>query len=321
MVERRTQPEVAVSRGGLARPETQADPYRRLPSIVFRLLREGSSASVWRVVTETLPLLVRHDFVRLSEVGADELRRALTGPPQLRRPAEEELDRGPRNPVSLPLVAHGVLLGELEVGRWNGRTFDESELAVLGAFAELAALALHKAHSAEELHRLAHTDPLTGLANRRGLTRALQDTGGARSLLLLDLDGLKEVNDELGYDEGDQVLRAAARALTSRLREGELAARLGGDEFVALLLADAEKRGTELNDAVDALPLPPAIRARFRGGSVGVVEPLPGEPPDDVLRRAAALMKERKRARKRGQPTSRPVAYMTPIPARKPPTA
>jgi diguanylate cyclase (GGDEF)-like protein len=197
-----------------------------------------------------------------------------------------------------------VLFGELEVGRWDGRAFGEPELSILGAFAELAALALHKAHAAEELHRLAHTDPLTGLANRRGLTQALREAGCERSLLLLDLDGLKEVNDELGYDEGDLVIQAAADLLRSRLGAGELAARLGGDEFVALLDRDAEERAAEVGQAVDALPLPPAIRSRFRGGSVGVVSPLPGEHPDDLLRRAAALMKARKQERKTSRPAS-----------------
>lgn len=290
---------MAVSRGDRPAQTGRPDPYRRLPSVVFRLLRVDSPAEVRSAVEETLPLLVPHDTLRLTETSADEVRRALTNgrEPQ---PAPDPPDGVPRNPVSLPLVAHGVLFGELEVGRFGGPGFDDRERAVLGAFAELAALALHKAHAAEELSRQAHTDPLTGLANRRGLMRALAAPGGRRTLLLLDLDGLKEVNDELGYDEGDLVIRASADALRARLREGELAARLGGDEFVALLDGDPELRGTELTAAIDGLDLPEAIRSRFRGGSVGVVEPRPGEAPDALLRRAAALMRERKRARKSG---------------------
>jgi diguanylate cyclase (GGDEF)-like protein len=298
MVERNAYRGVEVRRNGGARGAPKADPYRRLPSIVFRLLREETTQQVRAAVAETLPLLVQHDSLRLESVDPEEIRRALAATPGEASIGRPELDRAPRNPVSLPLVAHGVLLGELEVGRWNGRPFAEPELGVLAAFAELAALALHKAHAAEELHRLAHTDPLTGLANRRGLNRALEEAGCARSLLLLDLDGLKEVNDELGYDEGDLVIRAAADLLGSRLFAGELAARLGGDEFVALLDCDAEERAAEVGLAVDALTLPPAIRSRFRGGSVGVVSPLPDEPPDELLRRAAALMKARKRERK-----------------------
>jgi diguanylate cyclase (GGDEF)-like protein len=273
------------------------DPYRRLPGVVFRLLRADSPAEVHRAVEETLPLLVPHDTLNVRAADEDDVRRALRGDTAPRRPAAS--GEVPRNPVAVPLVAHGVLFGELEVGRFGGPPFDEREIEVLGAFSELAALALHKAHAAAELAQQALTDPLTGLANRRGLTRALAATEGERhALLLLDLDGLKEVNDELGYEAGDAVIRASADALRTLLRDGELGARLGGDEFVALLGEDAGPRGDELTRTIETLPLSAEIRGRFRGGSVGVVEPRPGEGADALLRRAATEMRERKRARK-----------------------
>ena len=221
----RVRTRVSVLSNGSAPRHTAPDPYRRLPGIVFRLMREEQPEHVRRVVAETLPLLVKHDSLRVTEVDRDEIRRALTQGDGSSRPLVETRGEAPANPVTLPLVAHGVLVGELEIGRWSGERFDESERAVLGAFAELVALALHKAHAAHELAQLAHTDPLTGLANRRGLTRALEDSVAGRSLLLVDLDGLKAVNDELGYDEGDLVICAAADAIRAQLREGELAAR------------------------------------------------------------------------------------------------
>jgi diguanylate cyclase (GGDEF)-like protein len=187
------------------------------------------------------------------------------------------------------------------VSRGDGDRFDEREVGVLRSFAELAALALYNAHVRAELVRLAHTDPLTGLANRRGLARALAAAEAPRSLLLLDLDGLKAVNDEVGYEAGDLVIRAAAGALTAELGGHELAARLGGDEFVALLDSGevgALERGARVTRALDELALPPAIRERFRGGSVGAVAALPGEDADELLRRAASHMRERKRARR-----------------------
>ncbi|TDB80671.1 bifunctional diguanylate cyclase/phosphodiesterase [Micromonospora sp. KC721] len=95
-------------------------------------------------------------------------------------------------------------------------------------------LAEREAHFRE----LAHTDPLTGLANRRGLLRELQrwgDEGGDRVLLGLDLDGFKNVNDMRGHDVGDLVLAEVGRRLRSNLRPGDLAARLGGDEFAVLM--------------------------------------------------------------------------------------
>ncbi|WP_420883947.1 putative bifunctional diguanylate cyclase/phosphodiesterase [Micromonospora sp. CPCC 205547] len=95
-------------------------------------------------------------------------------------------------------------------------------------------LAEREAHFRE----LAHTDPLTGLANRRGLLREMQrcaDEGVGCVLLGLDLDGFKNVNDMRGHDVGDMVLAEVGRRLRGNLRPGDLAARLGGDEFAVLM--------------------------------------------------------------------------------------
>jgi diguanylate cyclase (GGDEF)-like protein len=278
----------------------RADPYRRLPSIVFQLMREEKPEDVRGRIAAALQMLVPHDDHRLVEADPTLLWRELS---LGRAPGRVDVARQHRragNRLEIPLVAHGTLVGELEVSR-AGEPFDEREVDVLLSFAELAALALHNAHIRAELVRLAHTDALTGLANRRGLARALASGGGPRSLLLLDLDGLKAVNDEVGYDAGDLIICAAADVLRGELHEGEVAARLGGDEFVALLDAGelpALGRGARVTAALDELALPPPIRARFRGGSVGVVAALPGEDADELLLRAAAHMRERKRARR-----------------------
>jgi diguanylate cyclase (GGDEF)-like protein len=291
---------VVLRRPSAARRSLGADPYRRLPSIAFQLMREDTPDDVRRRIAAALDLLVPHDTLLLTDVDPGRLRNELAhGAPDgagVSRPSG-----GGAHLLEVSLVAHGVLVGGLEVGRNAGDPFDEREVDVLGAFAELAALALYNAHARAELVRLAHTDPLTGLANRRGLARALAAATAPRSLLLLDLDGLKAVNDEVGYEAGDLIIRAAAEALAAEVDEHELAARLGGDEFVALLdsgEAGALERGARVTRALDELALPPAIRARFRGGSVGAVAALPGEDADALLRRAASHMRERKRARR-----------------------
>jgi diguanylate cyclase (GGDEF)-like protein len=87
---------------------------------------------------------------------------------------------------------------------------------------------------------LAHTDPLTGLANRRGLLRALAEEVEPDKpcvLLGLDLDGFKNVNDMRGHDVGDDVLVEVGQRLRMNLRPGDVAARLGGDEFAVLMWA------------------------------------------------------------------------------------
>jgi diguanylate cyclase (GGDEF)-like protein/PAS domain S-box-containing protein len=103
-----------------------------------------------------------------------------------------------------------------------------------------------RAEAAERMAYLAHHDALTGLANRalllERLSKALSaEPAGARSaVLFFDLDGFKEVNDELGHAIGDRVLAAVAKRLLGSVRPGDLVARLGGDEFVVL----AERVGT-----------------------------------------------------------------------------
>ncbi len=115
------------------------------------------------------------------------------------------------------------------------------------AFVDLRLAHKQLAESESHYRELAHTDPLTNLANRRGLLRALfQDasTGAACVLLTLDLDGFKNVNDVRGHDAGDAVLIEVGQRLKLNLRPGDLAARLGGDEFAVLMWgrpADAKK--------------------------------------------------------------------------------
>jgi diguanylate cyclase (GGDEF)-like protein len=100
-----------------------------------------------------------------------------------------------------------------------------------------------------QLERLSQEDPLTGLANRRRWDAELgaacadaRERGGRLSLVLLDIDRFKEVNDRHGHTGGDEALRAIAALLKARVREGDLVARLGGDELAVLMPgADAER--------------------------------------------------------------------------------
>jgi diguanylate cyclase (GGDEF)-like protein len=116
-----------------------------------------------------------------------------------------------------------------------------------------ARLAEREAHFRE----LAHTDPLTGLANRRGLMGALASAVAAGEtvvLLSLDLDGFKHVNDMRGHDVGDAVLAEVGRRLRAHQGPGDLPARLGGDEFAVLTRrspADADRLARALLDALD----------------------------------------------------------------------
>jgi diguanylate cyclase (GGDEF)-like protein/PAS domain S-box-containing protein len=94
----------------------------------------------------------------------------------------------------------------------------------------------------QRLELLAELDPLTNLANRRGLMNSIGhlSTDSGVAVVFIDLDGFKSVNDTLGHDEGDRVLTRVAAAISDQIRDCDLAARLGGDEF-AVVLAEADQ--------------------------------------------------------------------------------
>ena len=141
----------------------------------------------------------------------------------------------------------------------------ESE-RTLTVIAQQAAAVIQTVQLHEEARRLAVTDPLTGLHNRRffldRLIEHLQRAeryGAKLALLLLDFDYLKEVNDFHGHQVGDRALRAVGRLLESCLRESDEVARIGGDEFAAVLLqADGaliETVHDRMRAAIDGLEL------------------------------------------------------------------
>nr|BFE60872.1 hypothetical protein GCM10020063_053980 [Dactylosporangium thailandense] len=161
-------------------------------------------------------------------------------------------------------------------------------------------LELRQLHG-ELRHRATH-DALTGLANRALLAERLAALAPAASLsiLVLDLDGFKQVNDRHGHHTGDELLVAAARRLTARVRADDLAVRLGGDEFAVVLPdTDADVARRLARALTEALSEPYALsgtEARV-GASVGVATGTPAG-LDALLRDADAEMYRIKTARK-----------------------
>ncbi|HEX2235221.1 MAG TPA: sensor domain-containing diguanylate cyclase, partial [Actinomycetota bacterium] len=150
---------------------------------------------------------------------------------------------GARNLLVTPLVADGNRLGVLVVEqRRRGHRLERRVLSTIGQFSSHAALALRNAWLLEEVRRMADTDALTGLENRRSFERAVERevaralrTGEQLTLVLLDIDHFKDLNDRHGHQVGDRVLRATGAALRAASREFDIAARYGGEEFVVLL--------------------------------------------------------------------------------------
>ncbi|MDG9924315.1 MULTISPECIES: EAL domain-containing protein [unclassified Pseudomonas] len=159
-----------------------------------------------------------------------------------------------------------------------------------------------------QLESQAVTDALTGLYNRRGFHQALDtalsrvDRSGKRmAVLYLDLDGFKRINDSLGHDAGDQILRKVAEQLKHCLRPYDIVARMGGDEFTALLDTldhpeDAARVAEKLIELISVRHQLDGVEVTL-GASIGIAcFPECGQTVDGLLRSADMAMYEAKRA-------------------------
>lgn len=147
-----------------------------------------------------------------------------------------------RSNVGAPISVQGRTVGFINLDSATPGFFQPVHGERLGAFANLAAIAIHNARLYERAQQQAVTDELTGLYNRRGLMslgqieveRSLR-FGHPISVLMLDVDNFKQINDGSSYRAGDEVLYLFSKRCRQRLRSIDIAARYGGDEFVIVL--------------------------------------------------------------------------------------
>ena len=164
--------------------------------------------------------------------------------------------------ISIPLIARGNVTGVLNIYRTGeGVRFTEAEFELAQRFADAAALAVANAQTREALELQALTDPLTGLNNHRFFHERLRAeliragrSHDSVSLLMVDIDDFKRVNDVHGHGVGDQVLIAIAKILKTTVRGSDVVCRLGGEEFGIIMpssdAGDAMGLSTRISQAV-----------------------------------------------------------------------
>jgi diguanylate cyclase (GGDEF)-like protein len=175
----------------------------------------------------------------------------------------------PQSALGVALRAKGEVLGVMTAGTRAPRVFSDAELDFVAAVADQIAVALEHAR---EHWRESRTDYLTGLANRPEFERAFQRELAAAqrrnrpvSLVLMDLDQLKHLNDTYGHHVGDEAIRAVADALRRVVRASDICARLGGDEFA---LAMPETHGTQAEEVTRRIK--DALRDISRSGRLPI---------------------------------------------------
>ena len=220
------------------------------------------------------------------------------------------VDDNVRSELAFPLISRGRVVGVLNAESQQTDAFSEADVALMSAVGSQLASSLEVAQLHDSLKREASHDPLTRLNNRRLFLERIQQavdrsvaSGDSFSIVFLDVDGLKRINDTYGHLAGDALLREVSNALTDAVRGEDVVARYGGDEFVVLLPATGAAAA-----AVVAQRISDGIsRHRFMAGrdllqipgvSLGLATfPQDGTTAEDLLAVAdATLYREKRRA-------------------------
>jgi diguanylate cyclase (GGDEF)-like protein len=280
---------------------TTAEAYAAEESVVF-LLDENL---VFRQVAGTNPLVGVGDTDVLT-VRAAELRSVITisGVTEARAVATAVGDAFEATDVQAMIIAPihqgDQALGILAAFFRHPRQFDEQAAPLADALAGQAARAISGLRLQKRLEHAAMHDETTGLPNRRLLEQQVDESrrtkGTVRAVFFVDLDGFKNVNDQLGHQVGDQVLREVAARLVSSVRDEDVVARYGGDEFVIVCDVASEEAALELAERVREsvrAPYGMLVAELTLGASIGVsIAPAKSAvvPIDELVRAADRAM-------------------------------
>jgi len=201
--------------------------------------------------------------------------------------------------LCLPITYGETLLGVLNVESQRENAFSSQDVLIMNTLADLLATALHNAFVFQKLQQQSITDGLTGVKTRRffweGLTsewKRASRSGRPFSVVLMDLDKFKEVNDSLGHLEGDLVLARVGRLLEQKCRQSNVVARYGGDEFVILMPETGVDQAQSLAERLRQwVATDPMLAEHHITGSFGVASfPVHGFSAEDIIRVADAGM-------------------------------
>jgi diguanylate cyclase (GGDEF)-like protein len=248
----------------------------------------------------------------------DEGVRIFTGPPDRREAravehsylyANEEGADAVHEALGVPLVGRSGTIGWLGVfSRDPDGRFDEDDVRRLEGLAERVAPAIENARRFREARQLADLDSLTGLHNRRYFHETLaREVDRAQryqrrlSLVIVDVDGFKEINDRIGHLAGDGVLAEIADRIRQVVRSADIPCRVGGDEFAVIVpeveVGQARQLVGRIQRAVSAQPIARAGRVRV---SAGVADLQPNDNPTSLFERGDESLYSAKHAGKGG---------------------
>jgi len=217
--------------------------------------------------------------------------------------------------LCLPITYGESLLGVLNVESRDENAFAPQDVLILNTLADLLATALHNSFVFQRLQQQSITDGLTGIKTRRFFWEALSSewkrasrSGRPFSVVLIDLDKFKEVNDSLGHLEGDLVLARVGRLLEQKCRQSNVVARYGGDEFIILMPETGIDQAQVLAERLRLwLATDPMLEEHKITGSFGVASfPVHGFAMEDLIRVADAGMYVSKHAGGNQVSTSEP---------------
>jgi diguanylate cyclase (GGDEF)-like protein/putative nucleotidyltransferase with HDIG domain len=220
-----------------------------------------------------------------------------------------------RSAVAVPLEGAAGVLGVLTLYHLENNAFTKDHLRILLAISLKISMSIENVLRFRQAESSATTDYLTGLPNARSLFLQLDSelsrgrrTGQPLAVLVLDLDGFKQVNDRFGHLEGNRVLKEVATALKSSCREYDYVARMGGDEFVVLLPSigadHANRRTGQLRDVVTELAQACSDSAMLTVSIGMATYPQDGNDAEELLAEADRRMYADKRARREASSAS-----------------